>query len=55
MLQIQECCDGCGRCVDICPVEGAIIAGAPFVIDTTKCAECGACGNECPSGAITDV
>lgn len=55
MLQIQERCDGCGRCVDICPVEGAIIPGTPFVIDTTKCAECGACCNECPAGAITEA
>ena len=52
MLIITEACDGCGRCLDICPVEEAIVVGQPYAIDPGKCAECGACVNECPAQAI---
>lgn len=52
MLIITEACDGCGRCLDICPAEGAIVVGQPYAVDPGKCAECGACVNECPAQAI---
>lgn len=57
MFAITQECDGCGECIAICPVEGAIVPGdtpgKPYVI-TTLCAECGACQNDCPARAIIE-
>jgi NAD-dependent dihydropyrimidine dehydrogenase PreA subunit len=55
MLTINERCDGCGHCVEICPADGAIGAGQPYWINPDRCAECGACVNECPVQAIAEA
>jgi 4Fe-4S ferredoxin len=55
-------CNGCGICVDICPVK-AIEAGPlfeiatgmdapPVIIDQTKCTFCGMCASFCPVKAV---
>lgn len=49
----QALCNGCGRCVEVCP-------HAVFSVDARKaviarrgdCMECGACRMNCPLGAI---
>ncbi len=46
-----EKCDGCGTCVDICPVE-AIKVNDKAKIDEDECVGCGACVDECPQEAL---
>ena len=50
-------CDGCGRCLDVCP-EGAITrAGeadeAPVLIDRALCTNCGECIPVCHADALS--
>ena len=47
----KEKCDGCWKCLDICP-SGAIMKVEGKAYITTECVECGACVPECPVGAI---
>jgi len=49
-------CQGCNRCIRVCPVEEANIAYLDeeknrIKIDPTKCIHCGACLKACPHGA----
>jgi ferredoxin-type protein NapG len=39
----------CERCIDWCPVAGAIQAGADFlpVVDAARCTGCGLCAAHC--------
>ena len=44
-------CDGCGKCAELCPVKNiSLQGGKPQWGD--KCAQCTACINGCPRGAI---
>lgn len=46
-------CDGHGRCVQVCPVEGAVtIANGNTAINPALCTGCGICVGECPEQAI---
>jgi len=45
-------CTGCGRCVNICPVQAIKIEKGKATINK-DCIGCGACVNECPQGAIS--
>ena len=45
-------CDGCGACVDVCPVNVIKIEQKKAVV-SDECVECGACVNECPNEAIS--
>lgn len=45
-------CDGCGTCVDECPV-GAIELNDYASVDGDICTECGSCVDVCPNEAIT--
>ena len=51
-------CDGCGKCVDICPsdimhLSNSIISGRKaYNIEPNYCWECYSCVKECPQHAI---
>lgn len=52
----QEDCNGCGKCVDICPGDVIVLLAAPEVAQVRypeECWYCGSCRGECPSNAIS--
>jgi len=61
---VNSNCTGCGKCVEVCPVDGKAIfpvkgSGRPrtYWIDRSKCqhfkkARCDKCSSVCPTGAI---
>ena len=49
----QERCQGCGRCVQVCPhAVFAMRHSTAELRDKDACIECGACMRNCPHGAI---
>lgn len=49
-----ELCNGCGTCVDTCPLEAvSLIEGRPVIVHPEDCAYCGDCEDLCPEGAIS--
>ena len=56
MVEIKidtEKCDGCGTCVDICPVEVFEIKDEKsVVVNLDECLVCRACEVQCPDNAI---
>jgi NAD-dependent dihydropyrimidine dehydrogenase PreA subunit len=52
-------CEGCGDCVEVCPVELLELVEedgkkyASFTGSANDCIGCMACEEECPDGAIT--
>jgi uncharacterized protein (DUF362 family)/ferredoxin len=48
---IKTKCDQCGRCVEICPVNGAINLNS-YEINHAKCIKCLLCIENCPETAI---
>ncbi len=54
-VNIDTKCTGCGECLHICPVKGAITGepGERHVIQKTMCIGCGRCLNICPAHAIS--
>ena len=49
-----EKCEGCGVCVDVCPMEAITMNdNDKAVVDADVCGDCGACVDECPTEAIT--
>ena len=47
----KEKCDGCGKCIEICPIDSIIIENDKAYI-TVDCIECGTCVPQCPLEAI---
>jgi ferredoxin len=45
-------CNGCGPCVDSCPVEAIKIEDNIAVVDADTCIDCGACVDACPNSAL---
>ena len=48
----REKCNGCGQCVDICPVQVIKMEGDFPVVDKEWCIGCGVCAVPCPSSAV---
>ena len=46
-------CNGCGPCVDACPLEAIKLENEIAVVDADTCTDCGACTDACPNEAIT--
>jgi len=49
---ISELCDGCGVCVQTCPVNAITMQGGKAKINPFMCTGCGACIPVCPREAI---
>jgi len=48
-----QSCVGCGSCVDICPVPGAVVVVDELAaVDETLCIDCGTCVDVCAAGAM---
>lgn len=54
-VNIGPDCDGCGECVAVCPVKGAITGekGERHVVNKDKCIGCGICLSSCHVHAIS--
>ena len=48
-------CDGCGACVNACPMDAIVLAADKASIKQAFCKECQACMDACPQGAIRAV
>jgi ferredoxin len=48
----KEKCNGCGPCVEACPVEAIKIEDNQAVVDADTCIDCGACVDACPNSAL---
>jgi ferredoxin len=55
-------CNGCGKCVDACPVEAMTLVSAndphkprkkKAVLDASRCLGCGVCVGTCPKEGVT--
>ena len=49
----QETCNGCGDCVDSCPLDAIEITDGKAVVDEDTCGDCGACVDVCPTESIS--
>jgi Fe-S-cluster-containing hydrogenase component 2 len=47
-----EKCIGCGKCVEICPVQAIKMEGDYPLVDKDWCIGCGVCAVPCPSSAV---
>ena len=48
-------CIGCGKCLEVCPVDGAVDFSSPERINREICIKCMKCAKSCPSGALEAV
>ncbi|KYH39334.1 MAG: polyferredoxin, heterodixulfide reductase subunit A [Candidatus Bathyarchaeota archaeon B23] len=45
-------CDGCGVCVEVCPLDAIKLEDETPRVDLVSCDGCGACVSRCPRGAL---
>lgn len=45
-------CNGCMKCIDICPVNAILIDETKIKVDFSVCTACGKCVDECPDSAF---
>lgn len=50
----SEKCDGCGICMEICPVSAIQMENKKATLNAELCVECGSCVNPCPKQAISE-
>lgn len=56
MMQVDlEKCEGCGECLEVCPVDAISFVRGPAFIDPDTCLVCEACAQACPHGAISET
>ena len=48
-----EKCNGCGECVESCPLDSISVQNGTATVDQDTCADCGACVDTCPNEAIS--
>ena len=53
MFVDQEKCDGCGACVEVCPLGAAYLVAGRAVIDREIRDQCEVCVGACPVSAIS--
>lgn len=53
--RISGRCNGCGKCLSVCPQSCIDLSRAPAVIEQNQCLHCGNCVPVCPAGAISKV
>jgi NAD-dependent dihydropyrimidine dehydrogenase PreA subunit len=50
----EDKCEGCGECVDVCPVEVFEMQnGKSIPVNADECLGCESCVEVCEAGAIT--
>lgn len=54
-LQLEaDKCNGCKMCTEVCPHAVFVVENKKSrIVDRDACMECGACAQNCESGAIT--
>ena len=48
-----EMCDGCGRCVEACPMDALRLEEGKPIMRYDECWYCGACVEDCPRQALS--
>jgi NAD-dependent dihydropyrimidine dehydrogenase PreA subunit len=48
-----DTCEGCGICVDRCPMEALELGDRTVELDLDRCIGCGLCVTACPAGSMT--
>jgi Fe-S-cluster-containing hydrogenase component 2 len=48
----EDECIGCGKCIDVCPVDALQSVDDSPIVDQDWCIGCGVCHTVCPSGAV---
>lgn len=49
---VKEDCNGCGRCVDLCPQKALSMENDKVAVDRKLCDVCGKCADFCFTGAL---
>ena len=53
LVLVDARCNGCGRCVEVCPhAVFTMAAHKAHITSRDTCRECGACRKNCPEAAI---